>query len=123
MTAVTLLSISCRLTVPLEDVYGEYRREYPPGFEVLGPARRDIRAADSSEEPAAKNDQGLWGFDRDKSVITWYGLRNLVDESGVLDPQPVSASDEDGVEMLWFKVEIRSGSSYPYVKQRSLDEH
>jgi hypothetical protein len=62
MAAVTLLPISSRLTVPLEDVYGQYRREYPPGFEAL-----IVRRDETFEQQIHLKNQpprmirGLWG--------------------------------------------------------------
>ena len=109
--------------MPLEDVYGVYLREYPVGSETVtlrrdGTFVQEVKIANESVTIS-----GTWGFDRAESKITWHGRLEVVDEGGALEPEwrTPHAKIRDGVEMLWFRVEIGSGGTFPYVKQRGLD--
>lgn len=55
-----------------------------------------------------------------ESGVTFYGLMQVSDETGHLwkDWRTVKpGSESTGVEVMWFKITLRSGGSFPYVKQ------
>lgn len=123
LVLVTLLAvIACSSTVPLEKLYGIYRREYPKGFEILS-LRRDgtfTQEVNLTGQPQTVV-SGTWSFDNDKSAITFNGLLWVVGEFGEVEPDwRTPRVDRSGVEMVWFGIEIGSGGSFPYVREGDL---
>jgi len=121
--AILSACAGCSMNVPHEKVYGTYVASYPYGTETITLNRDGTlvqRVAINQESPVTIHGSWKFEFDTDESRVTIHGAKLVDDGFGHLkndwQDAPIGLWSLD-IEEVWFRVEMASGSAYPYVKQ------
>lgn len=119
---VVLLPVGCWMSVPQDQVYGRYVATYPFGTETLTLQRDGTYEQEfviGGQPPVTTH--GTWSFDaEERSRVTLREYTNVDAGFGELNtnwqtdkPEMASLS----IVLEWFKIVMRSGGDYPYVKE------
>jgi len=109
------------MRVPAEIVYGTYIASYPFGTETITLNRDGTfvqSVAIKQEQPLTVH--GTWDFDPKNSRANFYGTIVVTDGFDHLrnDWRTVTTGIVSlDVERHWFRVEMGSAATYPYIKQ------
>ena len=115
------LLVGCSMRVPAEIVYGTYIASYPFGTETITLNRDGTfvqSVAIKQEQPLTVH--GTWDFDPKNSRANFYGTIVVTDGFDHLrnDWRTVTTGIVSlDVERHWFRVEMGSAATYPYIKQ------
>ena len=113
--------VGCSMTVPRDEVYGTYVASYPFGTDAMTLKRDGTfvqHIAVEQEQPLTIS--GKWEFDDNQSRANFYGALTITDGFDHLKddwrtaPPGIVSLD---VERHWFKMEMGSAATYPYIKQ------